>query len=193
MINAYKATEQSRAGLESTAFHEAYPGHHMQAALALEIEDLHPISQYFFLSGFGEGWALYAERLSDELDLFSTDVDRLGLLSNEALRAARLVVDSGMHGLGWTRQQAIDYLLAHTTETTARGTAEIDRYIAVPGQATAYMIGNLEIRRLREDAETRLGERFDLKAFHDLVLEDGTVPLWVLGEKVERWVSSRGA
>lgn len=191
MINAYKATEQSRAGLESTAFHEAYPGHHMQAALALEIEGLHPISQYFFLSGFGEGWALYAERLSDELDLFSSDVDRLGLLSNEALRAARLVVDSGMHGLGWSRQQAIDYLLAHTTETTARGTAEIDRYIAVPGQATAYMIGNLEIRRLREDAETRLGERFDLKAFHDLVLEDGTVPLWLLGEKVERWVKSR--
>ena len=191
LINAYKATEQSRAGLESTAFHEAYPGHHMQAALALEIEGLHPISQYFFLSGFGEGWALYSERLSDELGLFSSDVDRLGLLSNEALRAARLVVDSGLHGLGWSRQRAIDYLLGHTTETTARATAEIDRYIAVPGQATAYMIGNLEIRRLRENAEERLGERFDLRAFHDLVLEDGTVPLWVLAEKVERWVGSR--
>ena len=147
LINAYKANEQSRAGLESTAFHEAYPGHHMQAAVALERKELHPISRYFFLSGFGEGWALYTERLADEMGLFSSDVDRLGLLSNEALRAARLVVDSGMHALGWTRQQAIDYVLSHTTETKDRAEAEIDRYIAVPAQATAYMIGNLEIRK----------------------------------------------
>ena len=189
LINAYKAAEQSRAGLESTAFHEAYPGHHMQGAIALERENLHPISRYFFLSGFGEGWGLYAERLSDEMGLFSSDLDRLGLLSNEALRAARLVVDSGMHALGWTRQQAIDYVLAHTTETTSRAEAEIDRYIAVPGQATAYMIGSLEIRRLREDAKKRLGSRFDIREFHDVVLEDGTMPLWVLGEKVNLWVA----
>jgi uncharacterized protein (DUF885 family) len=189
LINAYKANEQSRAGVESTAFHEAYPGHHMQSAIALEQENLHPVQRYFFLSGFGEGWGLYAERLSDEMKLFSSDVDRLGLLSNEALRAARLVVDSGMHALGWSRQQAIDYVLAHTTETVDRATAEIDRYIAVPGQATAYMIGNLEIRRLREDAKTRLGDRFDIKVFHDIVLEDGAVPLWVLKEKIERFVS----
>jgi uncharacterized protein (DUF885 family) len=191
MINAYNASEQSRAGLESTAFHEAYPGHHMQVAVALERQGLHPISRYFFLSGFGEGWALYTERLSDEMGLFTSDVDRLGMLSNEALRAARLVVDSGMHMLGWSRQQAIDYLLAHTTETTARGTAEIDRYIAVPGQATAYMIGNLEIRKLRTEAEQALGSAFDLRAFHDLVLEDGAMPLWALREKVERWIASR--
>lgn len=189
LLNAYKATEQSRAGLESTAFHEAYPGHHMQGAVALEQENLHPIQRYFFLSGFGEGWGLYAERLADEMGLFTSDVDRLGLLSNEALRAARLVVDSGMHALGWTRQQAIDYVLAHTTETQARAEAEIDRYIAVPGQATAYMIGNLEIRRLREDAKQKLGTRFEIKKFHDLVLEDGSMPLWVLKEKVERWVA----
>jgi uncharacterized protein (DUF885 family) len=189
LLNAYKASEQSRAGLESTAFHEAYPGHHMQAAIALERENLHPISRYFFLSGFGEGWGLYAERLSDEMGLFSSDVDRLGLLSNEALRAARLVVDSGMHALGWTRQQAIDYVLAHTTETTSRAEAEIDRYIAVPGQATAYMIGNLEIRRLREDAKQKLGARFDIREFHDVILEDGTMPLWVLREKVAGWVA----
>jgi uncharacterized protein (DUF885 family) len=189
LLNAYKAVEQSRAGLESTAFHEAYPGHHMQTAVALEQEHLHPIQRYFFLSGFGEGWALYAERLSDEMALFSSDLDRLGMLSNEALRAARLVVDSGMHMLGWSRQQAIDYLLAHTTETPDRAAAEIDRYIAVPAQATAYMIGSLEIRRLRESAAERLGTRFQIKEFHDLVLEDGTLPLWVLGAKVERWVT----
>ena len=191
MINAYNATEQSRAGLESTAFHETYPGHHLQVAVALEREGLHDVSRLFFLSGFGEGWALYSERLADEMALFSGDVDRLGLLSNEALRAARLVVDSGMHALGWSRDRAVEYLLAHTTETAARANAEIDRYIAVPGQATAYMIGNLEIRRLRELAETRLGDRFDLRAFHDLVLEDGAVPLWVLAEKVERWTAGR--
>lgn len=191
MINAYNASEQSRAGLESTAFHEAYPGHHMQIAIALEREGLHDISRIFFLSGFGEGWALYTERLADEMELFSSDVDRLGLLSNEALRAARLVVDSGMHALGWSREQAVEYLRAHTTETESRANAEIDRYIATPGQATAYMIGNLEIRRLRAEAERVLGARFDLRAFHDLVLEDGSVPLWVLAEKVERWVASQ--
>ena len=190
LLNAYKATEQSRAGLESTAFHEAYPGHHMQGAVALEKENLHPIQRYFFLSGFGEGWGLYSERLADEMGLFSSDVDRLGLLSNEALRAARLVVDSGMHALGWTRQQAIDYVLAHTTETDARATAEVDRYLAVPGQATAYMIGSLEIRKLRDEARAKLGERFDIKGFHDVVLEDGSLPFWVLRTKIDRWVAS---
>jgi uncharacterized protein (DUF885 family) len=147
------------------------------------------VQRYFFLSGFGEGWGLYAERLADEMGLFSSDIDRLGLLSNEGLRAARLVVDSGMHALGWTRQQAIDYVRAHTTETQAAAEAEVDRYIAVPGQATAYMIGNLEIRRLREEARQKLGARFDIKMFHDVVLEDGSLPLWVLREKIERWVA----
>lgn len=189
LINAYKAEEQSRAGLESTAFHEAYPGHHLQGAIALERENLHPISRYFFLSGFGEGWGLYAERLADEMGLFTTDLDRLGLLSNEGLRAARLVVDSGMHALGWTRQQAIDYVLAHTTENRSGAEAEVDRYIAVPGQATSYMIGNLEIRKLRDEAKQKLGDRFDIRDFHDVVLEDGTMPLWVLRQKVERWIA----
>jgi uncharacterized protein (DUF885 family) len=191
MINAYNATAQSKAGLESTAFHEAYPGHHLQVATALERTGLHPIQRYFFLSGFGEGWALYAERLSDEMGLFTSDVDRLGLLSNEALRAARLVVDSGMHMLGWSRQKAIDYVLAHTTETPAHAAAEIDRYIAVPGQATSYMIGNLHIRALRNEASQALGARFDLRAFHDLLLEDGALPLSALRTKVERWIKTR--
>lgn len=189
LINAYNATEQSRAGLESTAFHEAYPGHHLQLALALERDGLHDLSRYFFLSGYGEGWALYTERLADEMGLFSSDVDRLGLLANEALRAARLVVDPGMHVLGWTRQQAIDYLTAHTTETPAHAAAEVDRYIAVPGQATAYMIGSLEIQSIRRDAEQALGGRFDIRAFHDVILEDGSLPLWVLREKVQRWTT----
>lgn len=188
LINLYQADTKPRAGVEATAFHETYPGHHLQGAIALERTDLHPLQRYMFLSGFGEGWALYSERLADEMGLYSGDVDRLGLLSNEALRAARLVVDAGMHALGWTRQQAIDYMLANTAESEASVTAEVDRYIAVPGQATSYMLGNLEIRRLREHARTELGDAFDIRAFHDRVLEDGAVPLMMLGDKIERWI-----
>ena len=187
-INLHEAERQPRAGLESTAFHETVPGHHLQLALAVERQDLHPISRYFFLSGFGEGWALYSERLADEIGLFTGPVDRIGMLTNEAFRAARLVVDPGIHVMGWTRQQAIDYLLEHTAEPAATAAAEVDRYIAVPGQATSYMIGRLEITRLRDLARSRLGSDFDLREFHDRVLEDGSVPLRVLREKVERWL-----
>ena len=188
LINTYQPEKQSRAGLESTAFHETYPGHHLQIAIAKERAAAHPITRYFGSSGFSEGWGLYSERLADEMGLFSGDVDRMGLLSNEALRAGRLVVDAGMHALGWTRQQAIDYLLAHTAESPSRAAAEVDRYIAVPGQATAYMLGNLEIRRLRELAQQKQGAQFDIKQFHDRVLEDGSVTLPVLREKIERWI-----
>jgi uncharacterized protein (DUF885 family) len=191
-INLYEAETKPRAGLEATAFHETWPGHHLQGAIALEREGLHPLQRYMYLSGFGEGWALYSERLSDEMGLYSGPVDRLGLLSNEALRAARLVVDAGMHALGWTRQQAIDYMLANTAESESSVTAEIDRYIAVPGQATSYMLGNLEIRRLREQARTALGDGFDIRDFHDRVLEDGAVPLVMLRQKIERWIEAGG-
>lgn len=190
LINTFRAEEQPIAGLESTAFHETYAGHHLQGAIALERTDLHAISRYFYLSGFGEGWGLYSERLADEMGLYTSDVDRMGLLSAEAHRAGRLVVDTGMHALGWSRQEAIDYLLANTALSEALATAEIDRYIAVPGQATSYMLGNLEIRRLRAEAEARMGDRFDIRAFHDRVLEDGPVPLSMLAEKIEAWIES---
>ena len=189
-INLHEADNKPRAGLEATAFHETYPGHHLQAAVALERGELHPASRFFYLSGFGEGWGLYSERLAEEMGLYTSDVDRMGLLSNEAMRAARLVVDAGMHALGWSREQAIEYMLANTAESRSSATAEIDRYIAVPGQATSYMLGNLEIRRLRALAESRLGEDFDIRAFHDRVLEDGSVPLMMLREKIERWIAA---
>jgi uncharacterized protein (DUF885 family) len=189
LINTYQAETQSRAGLEATAFHEAYPGHHTQFTIAQERDDLHPISRYFFLSGFGEGWALYTERLSDEMGLYSSDLDRLGMLSNEAWRAARLVVDSGMHGLGWSREQALDYMNAHNANTNALNAAEVDRYIVVPGQATSYLLGALEIRRLRDYAEAELGEDFDIRVFHDRVLEDGAIPLSELEQKISQWVA----
>ncbi len=188
LINTYQPEKQSRAILEATAFHEAYPGHHTQFTIAQERTDLHPISRYFFLSGFGEGWALYTERLADEMGLYSSDLDRLGMLSNEAWRAARLVVDSGMHGKGWSREQAIDYMNSHTSNPEALNIAEVDRYIAVPGQATSYLLGALEIRRLRELAEAELGDGFDIRKFHDVVLEDGAIPLTQLENKIKQWI-----
>jgi uncharacterized protein (DUF885 family) len=138
-----------------------------------------------------EGWALYTERLADEMKLYSSDLDRLGMLSSQALRATRLVVDTGLHAQGWSRQQAVDYMLAHTTEAKDDAAAEIDRYIIYPGQATAYMLGMLEIQQTRADAEQKLGPKFDIKGFHDRVLEDGAVPLTFLMEKIRKWVASQ--
>src|SRR5262249_4559045 len=186
-ISAYQAEKQSRVEDEATAFHETIPGHHLQGAIALERKAIHPIGRYIFNSGYAEGWALYAERLADEMHLYSGDLDRLGRLSSQALRASRLVVDSGLHTLGWTRQQAIDYMLAHTAEGQHDVESEVDRYIIYPGQATSYMIGRLEIGAAREEARAAMGAAFDVKAFHDRVLEDGGVPLTFLREKIRAW------
>ncbi len=186
-LGTYEPETISRVGMESTAFHEAYPGHHLQASVALFGKGLHPVLRYIYVSSTAEGWGLYSERLADEMGLYSSDVDRLGMLSAQAFRAARLVVDPGMHVLGWTREQAIDYMLEHTADSRAYIETEVDRYLAVPGQATAYMIGSLEIQRLRHDAEQKLGARFDIKAFHDVILRDGSVTLPMLQAAVERW------
>ena len=188
-INAYQAEKKSRVEAESTAFHETIPGHHLQGAIALERKDIHPIGRYLGNSGYQEGWALYAERLADEMKLFSADLDRLGMLSSQALRATRLVVDSGIHTLGWTRQQAIDYMLAHTAEDHADVVSEVDRYIIYPGQATAYMLGKLEISKAREEAQQAMGQKFDIKRFHDRVLEDGAIPVSFLHEKIKAWAA----
>ncbi len=190
-INAYQAEKHSRVEDESTAFHETIPGHHLQGSIALENKNIHPLGRYFWNSGYGEGWALYAERLSDELHLFSDDVERLGMLSDQQLRAVRLVVDSGIHTKNWTRKQAIDYMLAHTAENEHDTTAEVDRYIIYPGQATSYMLGAIEIRKARDAAQQTMGARFDIKAFHDRVLEDGAVPLTFLKQKIATWSQSK--
>jgi uncharacterized protein (DUF885 family) len=191
LINAYQPEKHSRVEDESTAFHETIPGHHLQGAIALERKEIHPIGRYIGNSGYGEGWALYSERLADELKLFSSDVERLGMLSDQQLRAVRLVVDSGIHTMGWTRKQAIDYMLAHTAEGERDAASEIDRYIIYPGQAASYMLGMIEIRKARDAAEKTMGSRFDIKAFHDRVLEDGAVPLTFLKEKIERWSAGK--
>ena len=187
-INASQPEKTTRADNESTAFHETIPGHHLQVAIAVERKEIHPIGRYIFNSGYVEGWALYAEGLADEMKLFSGDLDRLGMLSSQNWRAARLVVDTGLHALGWTRQQAIDYMLAHTPQSAESAASEIDRYIIWPGQATSYMLGRIEILAVREEARKAAGTAFDIKAFHDRVLEDGGVPLTFLREKIRSGV-----
>ena len=194
LISTWEPEKKSRAGMESTAFHETIPGHHLQGALALERVGLHPVLRFTLYDSawrsngaFGEGWGLYAERLADEMGLFSSDLDRLGMLIAQAFRAARLVVDPGLHVLGWSRAQAIEFMLAHTNSAPDEVASEVDRYISWPGQAVGYMVGALEIRRLRDETESRLGRRFDIRHFHDRILEDGTVPMSVLRAKLERW------
>lgn len=183
------AADLVRPRAEGVAFHEGIPGHHLQIALAQERDGGHPVTRYFPFSGFSEGWALYAERVADETGLYSSDLDRLGDLNEQGLRAARLVVDSGLHVLGWSRQRAIDYMSAHLAYPNEYIVSEVDRYIADPGQATAYMIGRLEIERLRKEATARRGSRFDLRDFHDHVLENGSVPLTFLRSQIERWLA----
>jgi uncharacterized protein (DUF885 family) len=179
----------SRVDLESIAFHEGYPGHHLDNALAQELPGAHPLMRILFNSGFSEGWGLYSEELAKEMGLYSGDVAQLGRLSSAAFRAARLVVDPGLHVLGWSRERAVDYMLAHTVLSREGATSEVDRYIINPGQATAYMTGRLEIMRLRAEAEERLGDRFDIRAFHDHVLGAGRVPLLFLRAEIERWIA----
>ena len=187
-VGTHNPTAISRAGTEATAFHESWPGHHMQVSIALLNEDLPPILRYMFVSGSVEGWGLYAETLADEMGLYSSELSRLGMYSNEAYRAARLVVDPGIHVLGWTREEAIDYMLAHTAESRDGIASEIDRYAAVPGQATAYLVGSLEIQRLRRAAEDALGENFDIREFHDRVLANGGITLPMLATRIDAWV-----
>ena len=188
-IRLYEPTKQNRVPGESVAFHETIPGHHLQVALANENEANPRVARFHWVSAFGEGWALYAERVADELGLYTSDVDRFGMLSSAAFRATRLVVDTGLHSMGWDRQRAVDELLAHTASSPDAAAAEVDRYVAWPGQATSYMIGYLEIAALRAEVEQALGERFDLRAFHDRVLERGAVPLPLLRSHVRDYVA----
>jgi uncharacterized protein (DUF885 family) len=178
---------------EALAFHESTPGHHFQVATAQTLTDLPAYRRYLDaqVCGFVEGWGLYSERLADEMGLYTSDLARLGMLSFDSLRACRLVVDTGMHFYNWSRQHAVDFMWSHTATTASNVANEIDRYIGWPGQALAYMIGRLEIHRLRDDAQRRLGDAFDVRAFHGVVLGNGAVPLDVLASMVERWINQQ--
>ena len=179
-----------RVVYESLTYHETIPGHHLQLAIAVERgEHSHPLARYLDNSGFSEGWGLYSERLADEMGLYGSELDRMGMLGDQAARAARLVIDSGIHEFGWSRQQAVDYMTAHTTWAPQDIETEIDRYIIWPGQATAYMLGMLKIRQLRQRAEAALGSSFRIADFHDRILEDGGVTLGMLDEKIAHWIA----
>jgi uncharacterized protein (DUF885 family) len=183
--------ERYRYEYEALAFHESVPGHHLQLATAQTLD----IPRYrrhldVELCAFNEGWGLYAERLADEIGLYSSAITRLGMVSFAALRACRLVVDTGMHQQGWSRQQAIDFMYDHTATTRVNAVNEIDRYIAWPGQALAYVTGKREIVRLRERAQRALGPRFELRGFHHAVLRNGAIPLTLLDDEIERWIAT---
>jgi uncharacterized protein (DUF885 family) len=188
--NTHRAEERDRFTAEVIAFHEAVPGHHLQSAIAQELRHLPLLRRFLPINVYGEGWGLYSERLADEMGLYSGDLDRLGMLAMDSLRAGRLVVDTGLHAKGWSRAQAVGYLRENTPLSDLEIGAEVDRYIAYAGQALSYMVGRLEIQRLRAKAETALSSRFDIKKFHDVVLGGGSLPLGVLDEVVSAWISS---
>jgi uncharacterized protein (DUF885 family) len=189
-MNTSDPTGWGRYEIESTSYHEGIPGHHLQLAIAAELEGIPEFRKRAFIAAYGEGWGLYTERLADEMGLYSSPLDRMGMLSADSMRACRLVVDTGMHALGWSRRQAIDYMLANSPMREGHVTAEIDRYAVTPGQALAYMIGRLEIQRIRREAEASLGDRFQIKDFHDAVLGAGPMPLPILARRVGEWVSA---
>jgi uncharacterized protein (DUF885 family) len=177
--------------LTSLTLHEAVPGHHLQISLAREMTDVPAFRLNFYPNAFGEGWALYSEKLGLEMGMYKTPYDNFGRLAYEMWRACRLVVDTGIHAMGWSRQQAIDYLSGNTSLSEQEVRTETDRYIAWPGQALAYKMGELRILELRHRAEQELGPHFDLKAFHDHVLANGGVTLPVLEERIDAWIAEQ--
>jgi prolyl oligopeptidase len=175
--------------MPALAVHEAVPGHHLQIAFALEMEDLPRFRRNAGFTAFVEGWGLYSERLGDEMGLYEDDLSRFGMLTYQAWRASRLVVDTGIHALRWTRDQAIEFLMENLALSETEVLNEVDRYIIWPGQALAYMIGKREILALREEARKAMGPRFDIREFHDVVLRNGALPLTTLRRLVEEWAA----
>ena len=191
--NVNDLTTRPKWNMETLLLHEAVPGHHLQTARAQELTQLPRFRRFTWWIAYGEGWALYAESLGDEMGFYKDPYQKFGNLSGEMWRACRPVVDTGIHAFGWTREQAIEYMVANTGQTRAQMTAEVDRYIVQPGQATAYKIGELKIKELRAKAKAELGDRFDLRRFHNAVIDDGAVPLQVLQAQIEAWTASEKA
>ncbi len=190
-VNTYQLDSRPLYNLEALTLHEAVPGHHLQIALSRELEGLPEHRRYSYISAFGEGWGLYSEWLGLEAGFYTDPYSNFGRLTYEMWRACRLVVDTGMHAMGWTRQQALDFLASHTALPLHEVRTETDRYISWPGQALAYKLGELKIKELRKRAEQALGERFDVRQFHDVVLGSGAIPLGVLEANVDRWIAGQ--
>jgi uncharacterized protein (DUF885 family) len=192
-INTSEPSTRPRYEAQVLAYHESIPGHHLQVAIGQELVGLPEFRLHLGPTAFFEGWGLYTERLADEMGLYAGDLDRIGVLSYDAWRASRLVVDTGMHALGWPRDRAVRFMLEHTALAPNNIENEVDRYIALPGQALAYKAGQLELLRLRADARERLGSAFDIRSFHDAVLGNGAIALPTLHEVVEAWIDERTA
>ena len=187
-LNTYKAETKSIFEAESVAFHEAIPGHHLDRTIAVELQDVPEFQKYVASTAFVEGWGLYSEQLANEMGLYSNDVQQLGRLGNDAWRACRLVLDTGMHGMGWSRDKAIEFFRANSPIEEINAEIETDRYIAWPGQACSYKMGQLKIEELRRKAENELGNNFDIRLFHDEVLCDGGITLPILENKINTFI-----
>jgi uncharacterized protein (DUF885 family) len=191
VVNTARLNTRPMWEIETLTLHEAVPGHHLQVARAQGNAELPAFRRNGWYVAYGEGWAQYAESLGPELGLLRDPLPRFGYLADELLRAARLVVDTGIHAMGWSRKQAVDYLNANTANLPSDNEVEVDRYIAHPGEALGYKLGQLRIASLRTEAQTALSERFDVRAFHDAVLENGALPLGVLERQVRRWIAAQ--
>ena len=187
-LNTYKPETKSIFEAESVAFHEAIPGHHLDRTIAVELQDVPDFQRYVASTAFVEGWGLYAEQLANEMGLYSNDVQQLGRLGNDAWRGCRLVLDTGMHGMGWSREKAIEFFRANSPIEEINANIETDRYIAWPGQACSYKMGQLKIEELRRKAENELGKNFDIRYFHDEVLCDGGITLPILENKINEFI-----
>ncbi|WP_026375363.1 DUF885 domain-containing protein [Aestuariibacter salexigens] len=190
-VNTYALDKRPLYAIPALTLHEAVPGHHLQISLSRELDDLPEVRRYTYISAFGEGWGLYSEYLGKEVGIYKTPYEEFGRLSYEMWRAARLVVDTGMHTKGWSRDKAMKFMLENTALSELNVNTEIDRYISWPAQALSYKIGELEIKALRKEAEAALGDKFDLRAFHDALLAYGSVPLSVLRENIGLFISDQ--
>jgi len=179
--------------MQTVAYHEGAPGHHFQIAIQQELQGVPTFQKFAFFGAYTEGWGLYAERLAYEQGRFTDPMQDFGRLQNEMLRACRLVVDTGSHSKKWTRQQMIDYMMANNPMTLEDATKEVERYIDNPGQALSYKVGMMKILDLREKAKTELGDKFDIRDFHDVVLKNGAVPLPILEELVDAYIAKKKA